>query len=96
MNSDAIFHSMTTDRAQPLSMALTIAILPIALLTAAMIGLGFLVTRVIPVAVAISRVYRGTHNPSDVTASFIAGWGCLWILQRAMLGPAALGTSHES
>ena len=236
MNSDAPFHSMTTDRAQPLSTALTTAILPIALLTAAMIGLGFLVTRVlpyvwpftledeavralvatrtptwdrasdivsllayipglsvalvgavalmrlafhrwreslfvpaaflgqlvvflltsrivararptipqldvfppnqsfpsghvsaavavyggiavvlamharrtghavawwvvllvIPVAVAISRVYRGMHYPSDVTASFIAGLGCLWILQRAMLRPAALETSHES
>lgn len=51
---------------------------------------------VVPVAVAISRVYRGMHNPSDVAASFIGGFGCLFILQRAMLAPVrspALGTS---
>ena len=40
---------------------------------------------VIPIAVGISRVYRGMHYPSDVTASFIVGLGCLWILQRVML-----------
>jgi membrane-associated phospholipid phosphatase len=39
----------------------------------------------IPVAVAISRVYRGEHNPSDVVASFIVGFGCLWILRRGIL-----------
>jgi len=38
---------MTTDRARPLSTALTSVILPIALLTAVMIGLGFLVTHVL-------------------------------------------------
>ncbi|HVT41149.1 MAG TPA: phosphatase PAP2 family protein [Gemmatimonadaceae bacterium] len=40
-----------------------------------------------PVAVAFSRVYRGEHNPSDVAASFVLGFGCLWILRRAMLTP---------
>lgn len=44
---------------------------------------------VVPVAVAISRVYRGMHYPSDTAASFILGLGCLWILQRAMLPPVA-------
>ncbi len=43
---------------------------------------------IVPVAVAISRVYRGMHYPSDVAASFVAGLGCLWILRRAMLRPA--------
>jgi membrane-associated phospholipid phosphatase len=43
---------------------------------------------IVPVAVAISRVYRGMHHPSDVAASFIIGFGCLFILQRAMLVPA--------
>jgi membrane-associated phospholipid phosphatase len=43
---------------------------------------------IIPIAVAISRVYRGMHYPSDVAASFIGGFGCLWILQRAMLARA--------
>jgi membrane-associated phospholipid phosphatase len=39
---------------------------------------------IVPVAVGISRVYRGMHYPSDVAASFIGGLACLWILQRAM------------
>ena len=43
---------------------------------------------IIPVAVAISRVYRGMHYPSDAAASFLGGLGCLWILQRAMLTPS--------
>jgi membrane-associated phospholipid phosphatase len=51
---------------------------------------------IIPVAVAISRVYRGMHYPSDAAASFIGGLGCLWILQRAMLLPAEQTGSRES
>jgi undecaprenyl-diphosphatase len=42
---------------------------------------------IVPVAVAISRVYRGMHYPSDVATSFLVGLGCLWILQRAILAP---------
>ena len=44
---------------------------------------------ILPVAVAISRVYRGMHYPSDVAASFMVGLGCVWILQRAILAPGA-------
>jgi membrane-associated phospholipid phosphatase len=51
---------------------------------------------IIPVVVAISRVYRGMHYPSDVVASFIVGFGCLWILKRAMLTPAEQRGSGES
>jgi membrane-associated phospholipid phosphatase len=51
---------------------------------------------IIPVMVAVSRVYRGMHYPSDVAASFIVGLGCLWILQRAMLSPIEWRGSHES
>jgi membrane-associated phospholipid phosphatase len=51
---------------------------------------------IVPVAVAISRVYRGMHYPSDVTASFLVGFGCLWILRRAMLTPAEQRGSRES
>jgi len=46
---------------------------------------------IVPVAVAVSRVYRGMHYPSDVIASFIVGLGCLWILKRAILTPAGSG-----
>jgi membrane-associated phospholipid phosphatase len=49
---------------------------------------GWVILLIIPVMVAISRVYRGMHYPSDVAASFIVGFGCLWILKRAMLIPA--------
>ena len=49
----------------------------------------------IPVAVAISRVYRGMHHPSDVAASFIVGLGCLWIMHRAILAPGEPGDSRE-
>lgn len=49
----------------------------------------------VPVAVAVSRVYRGMHNPSDVAASFIVGLGCLWILKRTILTPAERGRLSE-
>lgn len=42
----------------------------------------------VPIAIGISRVYRGMHHPSDVVASFVVGLGCLWILRRAMFTPA--------
>jgi membrane-associated phospholipid phosphatase len=51
---------------------------------------------IIPVAVAISRVYRGMHYPSDVAASFLVGLGCLWILRRALLTPAEHAGSREA
>jgi membrane-associated phospholipid phosphatase len=39
----------------------------------------------VPVAVAIARLYRGMHHPSDVTASFLNGAACVWIMARAIL-----------
>jgi undecaprenyl-diphosphatase len=39
----------------------------------------------VPVAVATSRLYRGMHHPSDVTASFFNGTMCIWIMARAIL-----------
>jgi membrane-associated phospholipid phosphatase len=39
----------------------------------------------VPVSVALSRLYRGMHHPSDVTASFINGAICLWIMSRGVL-----------
>jgi membrane-associated phospholipid phosphatase len=38
-----------------------------------------------PVGVAISRLYRGMHHPSDVTASFINGSLCITIMAFAIL-----------
>jgi membrane-associated phospholipid phosphatase len=48
----------------------------------------WLVLFAIPVAVAISRLYRGMHHPSDVIASFVVGLSCLWMMRRAILQPA--------
>lgn len=45
----------------------------------------------IALAVAISRMYRGMHHPSDVVASFLLGFACLWILRRALLSGGEQG-----
>ena len=39
----------------------------------------------VPVAVAVARLYRGMHHPSDVLASFLNGAVCLAIMARAFL-----------
>ncbi len=39
----------------------------------------------VPVAVALSRVYRGMHHPSDVAASFLNGAVCIVVLARSVL-----------
>ena len=51
---------------------------------------------IIPFMVAISRVYRGMHYPSDVVASFAVGLCCLWILRRAMFTPSEQRGPRES
>jgi membrane-associated phospholipid phosphatase len=42
----------------------------------------------VPIAVAVSRLYRGMHHPSDVTASFLNGLLCIAISARAVLDRA--------
>ncbi len=39
----------------------------------------------VPVYVALSRLYRGMHHPSDVTASFLNGAACVTIMAKAIL-----------
>lgn len=39
----------------------------------------------VPVYVAVSRLYRGMHHPSDVTASFLNGAACITIMALAIL-----------
>jgi membrane-associated phospholipid phosphatase len=39
----------------------------------------------VPVCVAVSRLYRGMHHPSDVTASFVNGALSITIMARAIL-----------
>ncbi|WP_405091543.1 phosphatase PAP2 family protein [Micromonospora sp. NBC_01392] len=39
----------------------------------------------VPVGVALTRMYRGMHHPSDVVASFVNGGTCVAIMARAVL-----------
>jgi undecaprenyl-diphosphatase len=39
----------------------------------------------IPLAVAMSRLYRGMHHPSDLVASFLNGFACILIMARGVL-----------
>ncbi|MCI4063146.1 phosphatase PAP2 family protein [Micromonospora sp. R77] len=39
----------------------------------------------VPIGVAVTRMYRGMHHPSDVVASFINGGTCVAIMARAVL-----------
>ena len=39
----------------------------------------------VPVAVALSRLYRGMHHPSDLVASFLNGFACILIMARGVL-----------
>jgi undecaprenyl-diphosphatase len=39
----------------------------------------------VPIGVALTRMYRGMHHPSDVVASFLNGGTCVLIMWRAVL-----------
>ncbi|WCN81268.1 phosphatase PAP2 family protein [Micromonospora sp. LH3U1] len=39
----------------------------------------------VPLGVALTRMYRGMHHPSDVLASFLNGGTCVAIMARAVL-----------
>jgi membrane-associated phospholipid phosphatase len=39
----------------------------------------------VPIGVAVARLYRGMHHPSDVTASFFNAAVCIVIMARAIL-----------
>jgi membrane-associated phospholipid phosphatase len=39
----------------------------------------------VPLAVAVSRLYRGMHYPSDVVVSFLNGVACILIMARGVL-----------
>jgi membrane-associated phospholipid phosphatase len=39
----------------------------------------------VPIGVALTRMYRGMHHPSDVLASFLNGGICVLVMTRAVL-----------
>jgi membrane-associated phospholipid phosphatase len=39
----------------------------------------------VPIGVAVTRMYRGMHHPSDVVASFLNGATCVAIMARSLL-----------
>jgi membrane-associated phospholipid phosphatase len=39
----------------------------------------------VPIGVAVTRMYRGMHHPSDVLASFLNGGTCVAIMARSLL-----------
>lgn len=43
----------------------------------------------VPVAVALARIYRGMHHPRDVVAAFINGLTCVIVMARALLDRTA-------
>jgi len=40
---------------------------------------------IVPAGVALGRMYRGMHHPSDVLASFLNGTVCVLVMSRAIL-----------
>ncbi|MFI7545293.1 phosphatase PAP2 family protein [Actinoplanes sp. NPDC049599] len=40
---------------------------------------------IVPIGVALTRMYRGMHHPSDVLASFLNGGVCVLVMTRAIL-----------
>jgi membrane-associated phospholipid phosphatase len=51
----------------------------------------WVVALLLPVAVALSRVYRGMHHPTDVLASVLLGSGCLIVAIVAVRCASAAG-----
>lgn len=45
---------------------------------------------VVPLGVALTRMYRGMHHPSDVVASFLNGGVCVLVMARAFLDRGAI------
>jgi membrane-associated phospholipid phosphatase len=39
----------------------------------------------VPIGVALTRMYRGMHHPTDVLASFLNGGVCVWVMAKAFL-----------
>ena len=50
----------------------------------------------LPVSVAVARIYRGMHHPTDVVGSFINGGVCLYIMARGILDRSVSWTRSKT
>ena len=50
----------------------------------------------VPVSVAVARIYRGMHHPTDVIGSFINGGVCLVIMARGILDRSVSWTRSKA
>ncbi|WP_285471140.1 phosphatase PAP2 family protein [Actinoplanes sp. NBRC 101535] len=50
----------------------------------------------VPLGVALARMYRGMHHPSDVVAAFINGITCVTVMARAVLPSRYLSAGDRS
>jgi membrane-associated phospholipid phosphatase len=48
-----------------------------------------------PVVVALSRMYRGMHHPTDTMAGYAIGWGCVLVALLAVRAWAAANQRRE-
>jgi undecaprenyl-diphosphatase len=57
----------------------------------------WLVAIVIPLLVALARMYRGMHHPTDVTAGLLVGIGCIVVaLTAARVAGAAANKGTQA
>lgn len=56
----------------------------------------WLAALLLPVAVALSRMYRGMHHPLDVAGGLVVGVGALIVLLFACRAAGAAATAHAS
>lgn len=60
-------------------------------------SLAWIIAVALPIAVALSRLYRGMHHPTDVLASMIGAAGCLaFALLATRTGIAVAESNHEA
>lgn len=50
----------------------------------------------VPAGVALTRMYRGMHHPSDVLASFLNGGVCVLVMSRAILARTGIRSPGTS